>query len=89
MSAFLYFAYPAAMSGDSVWTAVDGYTGATALGLAATGGILLGPEYHFDLTRPGIGLYGGLPFAQATPVIELDLPVVQIRDVAERQEAER
>jgi len=51
--------------------------------LAATGGILLGPEYHFDLTRPGIGLYGGLPFAQATTVIELDLPVVQVRDVAE------
>jgi len=51
--------------------------------LAATGGILLGPEYHFDLTRPGIGLYGGLPFAQATPVIALDLPVIQVRDVAE------
>ena len=51
--------------------------------LAATGGILLGPEYHFDLTRPGIGLYGGLPFAEAQPVVELDLPVVQIRDVAE------
>lgn len=51
--------------------------------LAATGGILLGPEYHFDLTRPGIGLYGGLPFESATPVVELDLPVVQIRDVAE------
>jgi alanine racemase len=34
--------------------------------LAATGGILLGPDYHFDLTRPGIGLYGGLPFAEAT-----------------------
>ncbi|WP_439155563.1 alanine racemase [Yoonia sp.] len=50
--------------------------------LAATGGILLGPEYHFDLTRPGIGLYGGLPFADATPVVELDLPVVQVRDVA-------
>ena len=51
--------------------------------LAATGGILLGPDYHFDLTRPGIGLYGGLPFTTATPVVELDLPVVQIRDVAE------
>ena len=37
--AFLYFAYPAQISGDSVWTAVDGYTGATALSLAATGGI--------------------------------------------------
>ncbi len=51
--------------------------------LAATGGILLGPEYHFDLTRPGIGLYGGLPFDQATPAVELDLPIIQIRDVAE------
>lgn len=50
---------------------------------AATGGILLGPAYHFDLTRPGIGLYGGLPFATATPTVELDLPIVQVRDVAE------
>ena len=49
--------------------------------LAATGGILLGPEYHFDVTRPGIGLYGGLPFAQATPVVRLSLPVVQTRRV--------
>ncbi|WP_400081968.1 alanine racemase [Yoonia sp. R78084] len=59
----------------------DGITAPRSL--AATGGILLGPEYHFDLTRPGIGLYGGLPFENATPVIELDLPVVQVRDVAE------
>ncbi len=50
--------------------------------LAATGGILLGPDYHFDLTRPGIGLYGGLPFEEARMVTELSLPVVQIREVA-------
>ncbi|TQS72561.1 alanine racemase [Rhodobacteraceae bacterium] len=50
--------------------------------LAATGGILAGPDYHFDLTRPGIGLYGGLPFADADPVVRLSLPVLQIRDVA-------
>lgn len=37
--AFLYFAYPASMSGDMVWTAVDGFSGATALGLAALGGV--------------------------------------------------
>jgi Na+-transporting NADH:ubiquinone oxidoreductase subunit B len=37
--AFLYFAYPAAMSGDAVWTAVDGYSGATPLSLAASGGV--------------------------------------------------
>jgi alanine racemase len=50
--------------------------------LAATGGILLGPAFHHDLTRPGIGLYGGLPFAGATPVVTLALPVIQVRDVA-------
>lgn len=49
--------------------------------LAATGGILLGPDYHFDLTRPGIGLYGGLPFAAARAVVTLDLPVIQTRDL--------
>ena len=37
--AFLYFAYPAQMSGDAVWTAVDGFSGATPLGVAALGGV--------------------------------------------------
>ncbi len=37
--AFLYFAYPAQMSGDAVWTAVDGFSGATALGVAAIEGM--------------------------------------------------
>ncbi len=37
--AFLYFAYPAEISGDAVWTALDGFTGATALGLAASDGM--------------------------------------------------
>lgn len=49
--------------------------------LAATGGVLLGPEYHFDMTRPGIGLYGGLPFKAAQPVATIDLPVIQLREV--------
>jgi len=50
--------------------------------LAATGGILLGPDYRFDLTRPGIGLYGGAPFAAARAVVTLELPVIQTRTVA-------
>ncbi|WP_137112235.1 alanine racemase [Rhodobacter sp. SY28-1] len=50
--------------------------------LAATGGILLGPRYHFDLTRPGVGLYGGLPHQAALPVVTLSLPVIQTREVA-------
>ncbi|MDH3459439.1 MAG: NADH:ubiquinone reductase (Na(+)-transporting) subunit B [Burkholderiaceae bacterium] len=37
--AFLYFAYPAHISGDAVWTAVDGFSGATALGSAAIDGM--------------------------------------------------
>ncbi|WP_372759220.1 NADH:ubiquinone reductase (Na(+)-transporting) subunit B, partial [Litorivivens sp.] len=37
--AFLFFAYPASMSGDAVWTAVDGFTGATALSIAASDGL--------------------------------------------------
>ena len=49
--------------------------------LSATGGILLSAPFHFNLTRPGIGLYGGEPFTDAKPVVQLDLPVVQTRDV--------
>lgn len=37
--AFLFFAYPAQISGDAVWTAVDGFTGATPLAQAAAGGV--------------------------------------------------
>jgi len=50
--------------------------------LAATGGILLGDTYHFDLTRPGVGLYGGHPFGAARPVVTVDVPVIQVRSVA-------
>jgi len=50
--AFLYFAYPIQMSGDSVWTPVDGFSGATALGVAAIEGV------------PGI-LDSGLTWTQA------------------------
>lgn len=49
--------------------------------LAATGGILLGPRFHFDLTRPGIGLYGGRPYEGAANAVTLSLPVVQTRQV--------
>jgi Na+-transporting NADH:ubiquinone oxidoreductase subunit B len=42
--AFLYFAYPAQISGDSVWTAVDGFSGATPLGVLATAGVEQGMQ---------------------------------------------
>ncbi|RMF14725.1 MAG: NADH:ubiquinone reductase (Na(+)-transporting) subunit B [Candidatus Dadabacteria bacterium] len=41
--AFLFFAYPAQMSGDAVWVAVDGATRATPLAIAAQGGV---PALH-------------------------------------------
>ncbi|EAT13242.1 NADH:ubiquinone reductase (Na(+)-transporting) subunit B [Bermanella marisrubri] len=37
--AFLFFAYPAQISGDAVWTAVDGFSGATPLSNFYTGGL--------------------------------------------------
>jgi alanine racemase len=53
----------------------------TRRALSATGGLLMGPEYHFDLVRPGIGLYGGLPYENGKPVVRLECPVIQTRDV--------
>ena len=49
--------------------------------LAATGGILLGSRFHFDMCRPGIGLYGGDPYKTGRQVMNLSLPVIQVRDV--------
>ncbi|HOQ32020.1 MAG TPA: NADH:ubiquinone reductase (Na(+)-transporting) subunit B [Candidatus Hydrogenedens sp.] len=37
--AFLYFAYPAQISGDKVWVAVDGYSGATSLAIMKEKGV--------------------------------------------------
>ncbi len=48
--AFLYFAYPAQMSGDSVWIAVDGFTRVTPLGNAA-----LGQDYGVTWMQAFIG----------------------------------
>jgi Na+-transporting NADH:ubiquinone oxidoreductase subunit B len=57
---FLFFAYPAKMSGDAVWISqnsifglgqdIDGFTSATALGQAATAGSATGyPEFSWDM----------------------------------------
>lgn len=52
--------------------------------LANSGGITLGSDYCFDLTRPGIGLYGGGagPGGVAlAPVASIAAPVMQVRHV--------
>lgn len=51
--------------------------------LAATAGMLRGPDWQFDLTRPGIGLYGGWPYDDAAPAVTLEVPILQVRDLAE------
>lgn len=54
--------------------------------LSSSGGIFLGPEYHFDLTRPGIALYGGESVCGvANPmrsVVTAEARILQIRNVA-------
>ena len=54
--------------------------------LAASSGIFLGPDYHFDLVRPGIGLYGGNPHPGRAnpmqPVVRLAAPILQLRPIA-------
>ncbi len=57
--AFLFFSYPAFMSGDSVWTAVDGYSGATPLALAAQGGVDAIKEAGFSWSQTFFGFMPG------------------------------
>src|SRR3546814_15475583 len=46
-------------------------------------GIFLGPDYHFDLGRPGVALYGANPTPQAPnpirPVVLLQARILQVR----------
>jgi len=57
--AFLFFAYPAQLSGDSIWTAVDGYSSATPLALAASGGLEAIKSAGFTLQQTFIGNMAG------------------------------
>ena len=57
--AFLYFAYPAQISGDAVWTTVDGYSGATALGVSAIDGMAGIADAGFTWTQAFLGQIPG------------------------------
>lgn len=58
---------------------------AAQLSLANSAGAFLGPDYGFDVVRPGISLYGGGPFgaphADIQPVAHLRARVLQVRDL--------
>ncbi|MDT9599835.1 alanine racemase [Sphingosinicella rhizophila] len=59
--------------------------GARRVSLANSAGICLGRDYHFDLTRPGIALYGGIPRPEAEnhlrQVVRIEAQIVQRRRV--------
>src|SRR3990167_1311294 len=51
--------------------------------LANSAGIMLGQDYHFDLVRPGIALYGGASVegtSPTRPVVTVEARVLQVRD---------
>ncbi len=54
--------------------------------LSNSGGTFLGPQYHYDLVRPGIAVYGGRAFVGAEnpmkPVVSLSARILQVRDCA-------
>jgi alanine racemase len=53
--------------------------------LAASAGAFLGPDYRFDMVRPGVSLYGGGPEERPDPrlaaVATLHAPILQIHDL--------
>jgi alanine racemase len=53
--------------------------------LSASSGIFLGPQFSFDMVRPGAALYGVNPTPEADnpmqPVVDLKARIVQVRDV--------
>ncbi len=57
--AFLYFAYPAQMSGDTIWTPVDGFSGATALSVGASEGYAALPARGIEWSDAFFGLIQG------------------------------
>ncbi|HRE42970.1 MAG TPA: alanine racemase [Terricaulis sp.] len=56
------------------------------LSLSATAGALMGPNFHFDLIRPGIGLYGSGGLDAGNPTLaaaaKIEAPILQVRDAA-------
>lgn len=65
--------------------AVSAGVEAMRLSLANSAGICLGPDYAFDLTRPGLALYGGIPRVEAEghirPVVRMEAQIIQRRRI--------
>jgi len=70
----------------ALFAEVAGTVPARRRSLANSAGIALGQAYAFDLTRPGLALYGGVPRPELAPhirqVARLQVEVIQVRDLA-------
>lgn len=68
------------------WNEARGAVRHARASLANSGGIALGADYHGDLTRPGIALYGGVPRSEMAPMLRQvarpQAAMLQVRDVA-------
>lgn len=68
---------------DRFRTAVSAFEGIEA-SLANSAGIFLGEDYHFELTRPGISLYGGAAVNNVRnpmrPVVTAEARILQVRE---------
>ncbi|WP_420141503.1 alanine racemase, partial [Sphingomonas sp.] len=74
---------------QAAFAALRGQVSARRYSLANSAGILLGRDYAFDLTRPGLALYGGVPVpgdarqrAGLRPVAAISAAILQVRTVA-------
>ncbi len=58
-----------------------------AASLANSAGVFLGSDYHFDLVRPGIAIYGGIAVQGVTnpmrPVVTVEARVLAVREADE------
>lgn len=74
----------------ALFTQIAGASQVQRRALANSAGIALGREYAFDLTRPGIALYGGTPRQELADVIrQVAYPQVRILQVRQLDAGDR
>ncbi|WWT73744.1 NADH:ubiquinone reductase (Na(+)-transporting) subunit B [Lautropia mirabilis] len=83
--AFLFFAYPASLSGESVWNVVDGYAGATALSQAATSGVGALAQNGLSWTDAFLGFMPGSIGETSTLAILLGGSILLFARIAARR----
>lgn len=67
------------------WREARGRVSHRRASLANSAGIALGPDYHGDLTRPGLALYGGIPCEALSSairqVVTPEAAIMQVREI--------